>query len=367
MTEKMIEGKRIALIPAYEPDEKLIRVAAELFQEGFEVIVVNDGSSDATWEVFARTRYFAKVLTHPENRGKGAALKTGLAYIQREFALPYTVVTVDADGQHQTADVLRVTEAAEGGDSQVSGNGQRGLILGSRRFTGNVPLRSRFGNSITRLVYRMSSGAKVYDTQTGLRAFAGEMIPELLSIPGERYEYEMNMLLTLAKEKRPIKEVWIETVYLEKNASSHFDTVKDSARIYKEILKFSGASLISFLVDYVLYCILLGISGTLVFANIGARIVSGTVNYTLNRKMVFKSQTAVGKSALQYILLAAGILVCNTLLLEGLIRIGANAFLAKILVEVLMFSVSYVIQHAVIFKRNTAEKQSLIAEGGEGA
>ena len=94
---------------------------------------------------------------------------------------------------------------------------------------------------------------KVHDTQTGLRAFRTELIPVLRDIPGERYEYEMNVLLRFARDKIRILEHEIETIYIDNNAQSHFDTVKDSVRIYKEIFKFSAFSFVGFLVDYSLY------------------------------------------------------------------------------------------------------------------
>lgn len=343
----MSDVKRIAIVPAYEPDSALNDVAAELKENGFDVVVINDGSGSGYDGVFAAAEEYAAILEHEVNRGKGAAIKTGLRYISEKYTAPYTVVTVDADGQHKVKDAVRICETAE----QHSDS----LVLGSRRFTGKIPLRSRFGNTVTRFVYRMASGVKVYDTQTGLRAFSAEALPRMQEIEGERYEYEMNVLMRLAKEKIPIREEWIETVYLNDNSSSHFKAVKDSCRIYKEILKFSASSLIGFCVDYAMYCLLFGITGKPEISNIAARVVSASVNYTLNRKMVFKSKASVWKSALQYFALAAGILACNTLLLKLLTSLGVNAYLAKIPVEIVMFAVSWLVQHRLIFK-NTGDR-----------
>ena len=127
------------------------------------------------------------VLRHDKNRGKGEALKTGLKYIRERFERPYIIVNADADGQHRTQDIIRVADAAEMNRSR--------LILGSRKMEGKVPLKSRLGNSITRLVYRLSTRSAVYDTQTGLRAYSDKLIDRLIEINGSRYEYEMNMLI----------------------------------------------------------------------------------------------------------------------------------------------------------------------------
>ncbi len=340
--------RRIALIPAYEPDAKMTAVAEQLKRSGFNIIIVNDGSGDKFSKLFEHANEYATVLKHMENKGKGAALKTGLRYILENYEKPYTVVTVDADGQHKAADVLKVSEEAE--------KNRNALTLGSRMFKGKVPLRSRFGNSLTRAVYRFFSGTKVYDTQTGLRAFSDRMAERLITIDGERYEYEMNMLMTLADEKVPIKEVEIETVYLDDNASSHFNPIKDSCRVYREILKFSGSSFICFLIDYLMYCLLLMLTGVLVFSNVAARIVSATINYTLNRKVVFKSKTSLIRSVLQYAGLAVFILILNTFLLEGLSRLGLNSYAVKIPVELIMSGISFLVQHKIIFK-NKEEKR----------
>ena len=343
----MKEKRRIALIPAYEPDKNMLEVAAGLKKQGFEIVIVNDGSGDGSFEIFEQALEFAAVLSHGKNRGKGAALKTGFQYISQHFKAPFTVVTVDADGQHKAEDALRVCMAAE--------ENRDSLILGSRSFHGKVPLRSRFGNTVTRFVYRIFSGVRVYDTQTGLRAFSDRILPRMLTIEGERYEYEMNMLMRFASEQRKIQEIRIDTVYLDGNSSSHFDTVKDSYRIYKEILKFSASSFFSFIVDYGLYCILLALSGRVIFANIAARIVSAVVNYSMNRKMVFRSRASVVRSGLQYLSLAVFILGCNTGLLQWITGLGLNRYLAKIMVEFVMSGVSWFVQHKLIFGR---EKES---------
>lgn len=339
-----MERQYIAIVPAYEPEEILLEVLAGLNRQGMKVILVNDGSGTEFSKIFARAESFAKVLSYSVNRGKGTALKMGMIYIQKMCAANSVVVTVDADGQHRPEDAFRLCQKAEENPTM--------LILGSRRLKENVPLRSQFGNTVTRFVYRLSTGQKVYDTQTGLRAFSSELITPLLSVTGSRYEYEMNVLLEFARRKIPIQEVEIDTIYINNNATSHFDTIKDSVRIYKEILKFSASSFMSFLIDYVLYSLLLILTSDLRFANIGARIISAAVNYALNYRFVFKSQQNVWKSAMQYFLLATVILLGNTLLLEVFVNTcKINQMAAKVLTEITFFILSWLTQRCIIFKR----------------
>jgi len=337
-----MELRKIVLIPAYQPQQEMIDMIHTLKEAGFYVVLVDDGSGEEYQSIFKMASLMAIVLTHSENCGKGAALKTGLEYIGDTVAAPYVVITADADGQHKPEDIRSVCHEA------IEHPGT--LILGSRQFDKDVPLRSKFGNAVTRAVFHLSSGQHVYDTQTGLRAFTDELVEPLLAIDGDRYEYEMNVLMRFSEDGIPMEEVPIETVYLNNNESSHFNTVRDSARIYKEIIKFSLSSLISFGIDYLLFCLLTVVSGSLLIANIGARIVSGGVNYTLNKKMVFRHEKKIASSLLQYIALAGCILVLNTLLLEALAYINVNVFFAKIMAELLLFSFNYFIQHAVIFR-----------------
>lgn len=346
-----MQNRRVALIPAYQPNSDMAQLVQEIKDTGFQIVVVDDGSSPDKEEVFRMAAKNAVILKHNENRGKGRALKTGLDYIYSKFSADCVVVTVDADGQHKPNDVERVCKEAE--------NQAGCLILGSRKMKGDIPLRSRFGNTVTRLVYQLFTKIRVYDTQTGLRAFEGALIPKFLGIVGERYEYEMNVLLECSGCHIPIKEVSIETVYLDNNSSSHFDTLKDSYRIYKEILKFSAASFGSFLIDYGMYSLLTAITatgfangGAVAFSNIGARIVSAVFNYMVNRNMVFQSKENPVKSALKYFTLAVGILVGNTIMLEILVNaIGMNHYVGKLCTEFIFFFASWFVQSHFIFQK----------------
>lgn len=349
MTEN---NTRIALIPAYEPDSHLINLLQNAQEKGLKIIVIDDGSGHSFSDIFEQASEFAAVLTHRENRGKGRAIKTGLQYIREHHSRPYTVVTMDADGQHQVSDAIRICESAECNPNA--------LILGSRGLRENVPLRSRLGNTITRFVYKISTGLRVHDTQTGLRAFSSGLLPALLEISGERYEYEMNVLLEFAHKGIRIEETSISTIYFNNNNGSHFDTLKDSYRIYKEILKYSASSFISFLLDYAVYSLLTVLTSEfgsigLIISNITARIISASLNFMINRKLVFKSKKSVRKSAIQYFTLAAVILAGNTFVLSFLAeQLKMNQFTAKLLTEILFFVFSWLVQRFVIFRRQEA-------------
>lgn len=344
--------KTALVIPAYKPGREMLELL-ERFRGNadFQPVVVDDGSGEAYQEIFDAVPDFIVVLHHPVNRGKGAALKTAMEFILKELPGCEWALTADADGQHCYEDILLVNESAKAHPGA--------LVLGSRRFDGDVPFRSRAGNAITRQVFAIASGHKVYDTQTGLRVFDRRAMERFLKVPGERYEYEINMLLDAAQSGMPIVEETIRTVYLNDNASSHFNPLRDSLKIYMCIFKFCASSLMAFCIDYILVMLLSAIGEkiwvdpvvVLVVSVVGARLVSSSVNFMVNRNVVFKGNESLWRSAAKYAALALCILLANLALMYVLeILLHWHVALAKIVVEVLLFAVSFVMQGKFVYR-----------------
>lgn len=353
------------VIPAYEPDKNLYKVVVDIRQLWFErhqdlsdlkFIIVDDGSSPDKAEIFERLTKVAHVIHHDVNKGKGAALKTALRYIkdaESGNSDESIIITVDADGQHKAQDVLNLKDTCLNGDG--------GLYLGSRRFTGKVPLRSLFGNTVTRSVFRFVTGTYLYDTQTGLRAFTTSLSDFMCSISGERYEYEMNVLLKCTENRIKITEMPIDTVYENNNESSHFDTVKDSFRIYRVILgqvfRFGGSSFVSFLLDYALFALFGAFGLSIVASNVSARVFSSAFNFSVNRKYVFGKKESLTASLIKYMALAVFILVCGTCVLYFMNSyLGIERHIAKLITETLMFMVSWSIQKTFVFEKQDIKK-----------
>ena len=291
----------VMLIPSLEPDDRLPAYVRRLLDKGFQhVVIVDDGSSAAYQPIFAELDAMDGVsVTHHEvNRGKGCALKTGYAYIQAHFPAASGVITADADGQHTVEDCWHLAE--------VLTEGKRALYLGSRNFNlDHVPPKSRHGNKITSAVFRLLYGVYLPDTQTGLRAFRMADLPFMLDVPGERFEYEMQVLIACARAKLPMIPIEIETVYENENAGTHFHPIRDSYRIYKVILGnfllYASSSVICFLVDNGVANLLrfallplLGLRGDTAIQISGylARLVSSPLNFVLNRPAVHRHHYA---------------------------------------------------------------------------
>ncbi len=332
----------IALIPSYCPDEHLIPLEARLKQLGMNICLVDDGSPNDYEGIFRNSEVYADVLHQRPNKGKGAALKYGLRFIRDHYGKDCTIVTLDSDGQHTVEDAERCAEEA----SFHPGS----LILGARDTENrNVPFHNRFGNQLTASLFYLSTGANLKDTQTGLRAFTGGLLDFMINIDGMRYEYEMNVLLKCAHSDIPMREVEIQTIYGTCSKASHFHILRDSFLIYKQLFHFAASSLVSFLIDYSMFA-LLTLCLPVLSANILARLISAFCNYEINRKAVFHDERSRSTSLLKYALLATGILTVNTLLLNLFVnQFGVNEYLAKLIVEMLLFSISWTVQKCVIF------------------
>lgn len=333
------------LIPAYKPDDKLVALTDQLLtHDDLKLVVVDDGSGEAFRPVFEALDKRVTLISYPDNKGKGGALKTGIRYIMDHMPECERLVTADADGQHRYADIRRVLDKSE----EMPG----ALVLGSRAFDGDVPLRSRFGNAMTRQVFAIASGVKVRDTQTGLRGFDRDGMRLFVDVPGDRYEYEINMLLTAARAEMPIYEVTIETVYLNDNESSHFNPLKDSLRIYACILKFACSSLICFGIDYVLFQLLRTFIPLTWVSNLLARIVSASVNFTLNKKLVFKGNEKTLPAVLKYAALAVFIYLIDTAILALLYeKLGWSRYVVKIISGVLGYLISFPMQGRIVYRK----------------
>ena len=355
------------LIPSLEPDERLPAYIRKLSENGFgRIIVVDDGSSESYQPIFSEVEGIDRtmVLHHDVNHGKGVALKTGYRYIQEHLPEVTGIITADADGQHTVADCIRLAEQLE--------KGEKALYLGSRDFNqANIPPKSRSGNRITSAVFKLLYGQYLPDTQTGLRAFRKEELPFMIGVEGERFEYEMKVLIACSRAKIPMIPITIETIYENDNEGTHFHPIRDSWRIYKVILgsffKIVGYSMICFLVDQLLFNLfrgwlfpLLGINLNVTLplrikldntslANYTARLFSAVLNFRLNRDLVFKVKGKNG-TGLRYALTAVCIIILSTLGIKALGLIGMAPWLAKLIVDTLLYFLSYRVQDSWVFR-----------------
>jgi len=352
--EPFVPMKLSILIPAFNPDASLVSLVETLADTPVEaIIVVNDGSRLDCDRYFKAVEGLPKVhlLRHSINLGKGAALKTGINYSLLNFPEQVGVVTADADGQHHPDDILRVA-------ARLLAN-PGALILGARKFTGYVPLRSRLGNTITRVVAPLVIGQRVSDTQSGLRGIPRILLPRLLTIRSNRYDFELEMLIVCKHQSCSVVEEKIQTIYLEGNKSSHFNPVLDSMRIYFVLFRFSLLSMMTALADNTVFFVAFGVTSSILWSQICGRFVAVCFNYTAARKAVFLSNERHQTTLPKYLLLVLG---------SGIVSYGFIGFLrsvlplnvmsAKILAESVIFIANFAIQRDFVFARRKAPKRA---------
>lgn len=348
----------LVVIPAYQPDATLLTLIDELLpqlqarvERDYYIIVVNDGSDTDTQSLFTTLaqRSGVKLLTHAQNKGKGAALKTAIDWqLQHYSDHPIGLVTADADGQHLPQDIVRIAEKLQHNPAT--------LWLGCRQFDQQaIPWRSRFGNQLTLKCFKWCTGATVSDTQTGLRGIPHRYLAKLTELPQDGYEFEFEMLLRARREQVRIGELTITTVYQPGNPTSHFQPIRDSIRIYSRFLSFAGVGMLSAVLDYAVFALLLGFFHHLFWAVAGARFISGVFNFCGNRRFVFEGKGHWGVEAGKYLALALTIMGLSYSITWSFEELGLTPFIGKIIAEALAVFCSYTGQRLLVFRSQSSQ------------
>lgn len=182
-----------------------------------------------------------------------------------------------------------------------------------------------------------------------------------MNIPGERFEFEMNMLMEAKENNIDITEERIETVYIQENKSSHFNPLKDSLKIYVIFLKYIFSSIISFIVDIVIYKIIFnGIINyiadyAIIISTVVARIISSLVNYSVNKNTVFKSSG--NKSIIKYYILCFIQMIISAVSVTVIYNLLNQRYevLIKLIVDSIIFLINFKVQKEWVFRKEKKE------------
>lgn len=213
------------LIPAYNAAKTILPVVRESLEHGLPVVLVDDGSTDSTSALVAGLP--VTLLQHQQNRGKGAALKTGFAWaVKSGFD---AVVTIDADGQHDVAAIPRLVSSAQ--------NGMWGILIASRhtQFEQMAGLR-KFWNRIGVWCIWKRTGFEITDSQSGFRYYSGDVV-EKLSLESNGYALEMEILLKAWKNGFTIGSLPIAARVADGRATSHYRPIRDTFTISMTFLR----------------------------------------------------------------------------------------------------------------------------------
>lgn len=336
-------SSNIIIIPTLNPDDKLIKLVKSLKEDFKNIIIVNDGSKKECKHIFNELKKLNCIIeNHKTNLGKGEAIKTG---IKKAITIKGIngFITADSDGQHTKEDILKLSKELDKNPNTI--------ILGTRNLKNkDVPIRSKIGNAFSSFYYYLTTKRKCPDTQTGLRAIPIKYKELALQTEGSRYEYEMNFLLNIAKLNIETKYINIETIYENNNKCSHFRAVKDSIIIYKEFFTFILASLISAIIDITLFYIF-SLRLTIILSTILARILSGVCNFTLNKIVIFKVKKNTIKQSILYLILFLSQMLLSGILVNITSLLPLHIVFIKIIVDVILFIISYIIQSKYIFRQ----------------
>lgn len=364
------------IIPALNPTEKLIDYVNTLLAKGAkQIIVVNDGSKEELTHIFTKLSKIkgCTVLIHEKNKGKGRALKTAFSYVMKYHMDLDGVITADADGQHSIEDVEKV--------AAMLTNHRRGIILGIRDFCEEgVPARSYLGNRVTSKIFQLLYGTILKDTQTGLRGIPKDELPWMVELKGERYEYEINMLVFAQKMNIKIYEIPIQTLYFNHNSGSHYNPFIDSTRVFMKLISGcfynSFSIIISGIIDLGSFILLNNVfleafplKTRVFYATFVARLLSSYSHFFMNRHILFKGKNDFSLSRSKYAFLYFGnICASYFLVVSANFYMDINVIFAKILIDVLLGILSYEIQLHWLSKKNNGEKREnvLLEKKDEG-
>ncbi len=360
------------IIPALNPDPSLLSFVQDLLAQNIPwVIVVNDGSRQECLPLFSAlaNQKGCIVLTHSENKGKGRALKDAFIYVSENLPQVDGVVTADADGQHSVKDICHIANLLQGSNSPI--------FLGTRDFRkANVPIRSLWGNTVTSILFKLLYGCYLKDTQTGLRGFPTSHLAWLIKVAGERFDYEMNVLIQARHHHATFQQVAIDTIYYQNNKGSHYSSFQDSMRIFGRLLsgllQYSFSSALSAIVDVLLFLLCnmvlfrdFAMADRLFWSTFIARVISSMFNYSMNRTLVFQHGGKVKQTLFRYYLLWAGQLLAS----YGLVYAGSTLFafsdpllknsLLKIIIDLGLAIVSYQIQLHWVFRQEHTKEEDV--------
>ena len=349
------------LIPIYEPTDKVLPFLSQFQKGDFDVfLVVDDGSGDDYAAIFAeaKEKTVFPVLSYPTNKGKGHALKTGLRKLLSDYPDLDFVVTADGDGQHTREDILKVRDFAAKTPSKV--------ILGSRDFS-SAPPKSASGNKWSARYFTLSTGVKIRDCQTGLRAIPHEAFDMALHTYGNRFDFEMNFLLPASREFG-IHEVPIQTIYEDGNRGTHFRPVADSLLIMRTPIAYLIVGLLSFATDMIAFYLLqrfafvnaASVGMDLLLSYLCAMAISAPFNYAMLGTVVFHHSRLFHNALYKFVVLVLTCTLSSFFFTWTLSLIGVPIMLSKAIFDVMFGITKYFLNLLLVFaNRKFGNKKEL--------
>ncbi len=320
----MLENKIIILsiFPIYETDNKLIPLLQKLTTNGFKVVAIDDGNGDKESNLFKQVEEYARVLYHKNNIGKGASIKEALKGIKERYNRNTVVITLDWKSEITIPELHQLSNEA-------------------------------YANKKTLVIGKKEDSLKSTFMKTDVRAFNYELIDFLISVGGNRFEYEMNVLRQCTKTGIYIKDIAIGPTGTNENqinykeaANKIVNKASDSIENAYEKLDKANIPVKNYFIDYGIFFCLNLLSDHLLISNIFARITSAILEFNDERA----NYQEIEKEAKEYLGTMIVLLIIDTFLLSLFVnRFHINCYIAKIFTEIL-FALFYYGIKEYIFK-----------------
>lgn len=328
----------IGVIPSYKPDEKLpqtVKGTLAACPDLHRLIVVDDGGGAEFTKVFDEVAALderVEILHLAVNSGMGGAIKAGLQYGLYRYPEAAGVVAFDADGQHHPEDIEHVIAVFKQDPSK--------FVIGIREYHDpslSIPLRSRFGNRVTEVVFRLVTGFHLPDTQSGLRCYPRRLAEKCTQILRSRYEFQLEALITAIKMADCV-QIPIRTIYEENNRRSHFNPIVDSLKIYAVFLRVIKPALICSMMDYILFAFVYLITGNILHGFIVSKVACNMVRFVPKMRGAVLAHRSVLREVLSFTAVAVALFLGAYygvwFMKESM---GVSPLISKIIVESILF------------------------------
>lgn len=342
------------IIPVYKEDQCTLDLCAKLKSLGAEhIVIVNDGCTQKSSFFNELISMGCHIVSIKKRSGKGISLRAGFEFAEKNLYNISGFITADADGQHKAEDIMRVSRALELRPDS--------LIIGCRDVKkSKLTLLRKIGKSFSQAYFKIITGIYCKDTLSGLRGIPATLYNALMNTDGDKFDYEMNFLTKCADLKIPFFNVNIIAMPVEKGAKASYRPVRDTYLIYRTPLRFATASIGCTAVDLALFALfnLLMFSNGLLeqfsvaLATLFARIVSGSINFLINRKMIFGNNGKTGKQAMRFIILFFCIMCASSIIVTLLSFLPVPTVIVKAIVDLLLWTVNYTVQRKWVFKES---------------
>ncbi len=335
------------LLPVFQPDDSLVEIILPLIQDSHcEIIIVDDGSSNQSNQFLTQlTKKYSQieVLRHAIHMGKGQSLKTGINhYLINTENKTEGIVTIGDYHHFQVQDIQKfITVFQEHPQS---------LVLGSQKGDLKIPLSAKVANKTATFLFSLVSGTQLVDSPVGLNGLPNGLLTDLLYSTESGKDFELDILLRAARQKVRFIEVPVTVSESGQKAEMYFNSFRDSFKMFFVFLRFSLVSIFTALIDYLIFSILFFFTSSILPSLVISRLLSGTFQFVMGKRWVFKSQENKVAELVKYVILVFVLMLFSYSLISFFVLyLKFNPYITKLIVDSSIYLFSFLAQKTIVF------------------